>query len=364
MDRETEANALSSMSIAPDFTEASLASLTLAKVGNPLRSEPLQTSRSVCRFPESEEADLLTHCLLRSFRSLELHQFHHHSDLEKNELYSYARAIFADNDSLLEEGANIARHLHAHSNHPNIKSGDLCVALLDDLLVDGKATQALSIIKSESKVPFLQISEKDGDLRLTTEQGIYPEKIDKGCLILNHDAENGYAVYLFDKSGGNTNFWNREFVGAEPLKNDAYLTRHYSKLCLDFAENGLPDDTRQEERMEVANRALTYLEESDEFDLDDFQSRALEQPDRIERFSSFKSGYEEETGNDLDDRFTVSKDEAKKAKKRLKSRLKLDVGVELRFSSGFISQADQFLERGHDEEKAMDYVKVYYYREV
>ena len=351
------------MSIAPDFTEAALASLSLAKVGNPLRSEPLRTSKALCRFADSE-AELLTHCFLKSFRSLELHQFHHHSDLEKNELYGYARTIFADNGSLLAQAAQIARHLQAHSNHPNIKSGDLCVALIDDVIVGGKAVQALSLIKSESKVPFLQISEKDGDLRLTTEQGIYPEKIDKGCLILNHDEENGYAVYLFDKSGGNTHFWNRDFVGAVPVKSDDYLTRHYSKLCLEFAEKGLPEDALQEERMEVANRSLNYLEDSEEFDLDDFQERALEKPERIEQFQSFKSDYEEENGSDLDDRFTVSKIEAQKAKKRLKSRMKLDVGVELRFSSGFISRADQFLERGHDEEKEMEYVKVWFYKEV
>ncbi len=351
------------MPLKVNFQEASLAAMTLAKVGNPLRSEPLRTSKQLCRFEESE-ADLLTHCFLKSFRSLELHQLHHHSDIRSNELWSYAAAIFNDNETLLEQGSAIARHLHAKSNHPNIKSGDLCVALIDDILVDGKTAQALSIIKSESKVPFLQISERDGDLRLTTEQGIYPEKIDKGCLIVDHDRENGCAVYLFDKSGGNTHFWTREFVGAAPVKNDDYLTRHFSKLCMEFAEKGLPEETMQEERMDVASRTIDYLSETDDFDIDDFQAKALEKPERIEQFAAFKADYEEETGSELEDKFTVSKPEAKKAKKRLKSRLKLDVGVELRFSSGFIAQSDQFLERGHDEERDMDFVKVWFYKEV
>ncbi|MBL9154486.1 MAG: nucleoid-associated protein [Verrucomicrobiales bacterium] len=351
------------MPLTIQFREARLAAMTLARVGNPLRSEPLRTSRALCRYEESE-AELLTHCFLKSFRALELHQLHHHSDLRQNELYGYACALFDDNSLLLEQGAAIARHLHAKSNHPNIKSGDLCVALIDGVVAGGESVQALSIVKSESTVPFLQISERDGDLRLTTEQGIYPEKIDKGCLIVNHDRAHGFSVYLFDKSGGGTHFWNRDFVGAMPVKSDDYLTKHYSKLCVAFAEKGLPEETMQEERLEVANKAISYLEEAEEFDLGEFEARALATPERIEQFEAFKTEYEEEGGHSLEDKFTVSKAEAKKARKRLKSRLKLDVGVEIQFSSGFIAQSDHFLERGHDEERGMEYVKVWFYSEI
>ena len=58
-----------------------------------------------------------------------------------------------------------------------------------------------ALCKSESKVPFLQISSVDGDLVLTTQQGIYPDKIDKGCLIINHSRSEGFVVYLFDNGG-------------------------------------------------------------------------------------------------------------------------------------------------------------------
>jgi hypothetical protein len=351
------------MALSIVFKEAKLGAMALAKVGNPLREEPLQTSKTLCRFGD-EDAELLTHCFLKSFRSLELHQLHHHTDVGNNELYGYAKAVFEGNDSLLEQGAMIARHLHAQSNHPNIKAGDLCVALIDDVIVAGQKVQALSIIKSESKVPFLQISERDGDLQLTTQQGIYPDKIDKGCLIVNHDGEEGYVVYLFDKSGGNTHFWNRDFVGAIPVKDDDYLTRRYSELCVSFAEKGLPEETLQEERMQVANRAVSYLEKAEDFDLNEFQSVALEEPDLVERFSAYKADYEDATGQELEERFSVSPKVAKMARNRLKSRMKLDTGVEMRFSSGFVREGERFLERGYDKEKQMKFVKVYYHNEL
>ncbi|MFT5467222.1 MAG: hypothetical protein ACI8UO_002326 [Verrucomicrobiales bacterium] len=353
------------MPVSLKFNEAHLGDMVLAKVGNPIRDEPLLTSQTLCKFEEAE-AELLTKCFLKRFRGLEQHRFEHHSDLASNELFSYASAIFDDPATLLEQGEAIARHLYAGSKHPNIKSGDLCVSLIKDLGVGSsggfEAASALCIIKSESKEPFLQISEKDGDLRLTTEQGIYPEKIDKGCLIVNYDRANGFAVYLFDKGGG-AQFWSRDFVGAVPVNDEESLTKHYSKLCVEFAEKGL-EDTPQDERMNVASDAISYLEESEDFDLDDFKAKTMKSPERIEQFEVFKSEYEIENDRELEDRFTVSKPEANKARKRLRSRLKLDVGVDMKFASGFISVSEDFMERGDDEEKGMKYLKIWYHKEV
>src|SRR5690606_4551241 len=99
------------------------------------------------------------------------------------------------------------------------------------------------------------------------------------------------------------------------------------------------------------------------FDLAEFEEKALAKPERIAQFEAFKTGYEEEQGEPVQEKFPVSKKEAEKAGKRLKSRMKLDVGVELRFSSGFIRQAAHFLERGHDEEKGMEFLKIYFRKE-
>lgn len=336
--------------------------MALAKVGNPLRDEPLQTSKRLCVFAE-DESELLTGTFLKSFRSLELQQFFHHSDLASNEVYSYASAVFDNPESLVENGAMIAKHLYAQSKHPQIKSGDLCVSLIEDVLVDGEAAQAVCIIKSESLVPFLQISFVDDDLKLKTLDGIYPEKLDKGCLIINRQADEGYAVYTFDKSGGSTHFWVRDFLGVRSVKDASFLTKRYSELCVAFAEKGLPEDTDPEQRREVATKAVSQISEADEFDLNDFQEKTFDKPETRQQFAEFKKNYEEEAGSKLDDKFTVAKGEAKKVEKRLKSRLKLDSGADIRFSAPFLKKKDQFFEKGFDEEKQLQYVKIYYDRE-
>lgn len=349
------------MSISANFNESRLTTLALAKVGNPLRNEPLLTSKALCRF-DDDEADLLTTCFLKSFKSLELHQLKGTRGPESNPLFEYASAVFKNPEELLTASAEIAKHLYAKSHHPNIKSGDLCISLIEGIIVKGQTTQGLCIIKSENKVPFLQVSEHDGDLMLTTQHGIYPDKIDKGCLIVNHGADDGFVVYLFDKSGS-THFWNRDFAGAVPVRDEDYLTKRFGQLCVDFAQRGLPEGANEERRMAVAGKALGYLSDNKEFELSDFE-QSLEDPELIDQFTHFRKNYGKETGTVLEDQFSVSAPEAKKAKRQLKGRLKLDTGAELRLSSAFIDQAETLLERGYDEDKEMNYLKIYFDRQL
>ena len=349
------------MALAVNLREAGLTSLALAKIGNPLKGEPLLTSKELCKFDE-EESDLLTSCFLNPFKSLDPHQLQGIKTEEGNPLFDYAHTAFNDSNALLDTAKEIAHHLYAKSYHPNIKSGDLCISLIEGIIIKGKSVSGICIIKSENKVPFLQISDKDGDLTLTTQHGIYPDKVDKGCLILNHQKEKGYIVYLFDKSG-NTQFWNKDFVAAAPIRDEDYLTKKFGELCINFANKGLDSETDQNTRMTVANRALNYLNESEDFEIVNFE-KALGEPELVDQFTSFKKQYEENAGNNIKDQFTISKKEATKAQKRLKTRMRLDTGADLTFTSKFLDQSESLLEQGWDESKGMNYVKIYFGEEL
>ena len=221
------------MSIKVSFKKATVAGVVLAKVGNPQREEPLETSKEVCRVEEKDRS-FLTGLLLKPFRSFDGFSFAHHSSVEQNEVYGCAKAIFASESALLERGCALAKRLYAKSNHPNIKSGDLCIALIRDLVVDGQTTEGLCVLKSETVESFLSIRAEHGDLRLTTEQGINPEKIDKGCLVLNCCAEQGYYVLTFDRAGAVSRFWMRDFLGVQPITDDSFLTSQYTDLAMEF----------------------------------------------------------------------------------------------------------------------------------
>ena len=145
------------MALPINFREAAINEIALAKVGNPLKGEPLLTSKNLCRF-EDDEADLLTTSFLIPFKSLEPYRLEIQSSSESPSLREYVKSIFNDESSLLEEAKNISQYLYSKSYHPNIKSGDLCISLIDGIIISGQSVPAICIIKCENKTPFLNVA--------------------------------------------------------------------------------------------------------------------------------------------------------------------------------------------------------------
>jgi hypothetical protein len=351
------------------FTSAAVSRLVLAKVGHPQRDEPLQTSKQVFEVAENDQATL-TAIFLKPFKSLSGYRFNHHSSLDQHEMNRCAKEIFESPAGLLEKGCEIAKRLYSKSNHPNIKSGDLCISLVGGIEVNGELVDGLCILKSESVVPFLSISTKDGDLQLHTEHGINPEKIDKGCLILNHHPHKGYHVLTFDRSGADSRFWVRDFLGVVPVTDSPFLTKGYTDMAVAFvkeeAKNAAKkattpeDDSPPWDTCNAAKDALSYFEEKEHFSLQEFEEQVLRTPEAVEKFKEHRAKVEEEQGQRFEESFEISKKDVNKAKKRIGTVMKLDTGVEIHVKPSFASQPEPVLERGFDEEKKMKFIKVYF----
>ncbi len=352
------------------FTSASITGLVLAKIGHPQRNEPLQTSKEVFCVSE-EDQSVLTALFLKPFRNLGGYRFNHHASLAQHEMHLASREVFDSPTNLLERGRAIAARLYAKSNHPNIKSGDLCIALIEGVEVDGKTCQALCLLKSESVVPFLSISTEDGDLRLSTEHGINPEKIDKGALILDHVAEKGHYVLLFDRSGSDSRFWVRDFLSVVPVADAAMLTKKYADLAVSAVRDATAakrassggdaeDDSPPWESCTAAREAISYFEGKEKFDLREFEREVLKGPDASEKFAARRAEIEEETGTPLPEEFEISAKDVDKAKRKIGAVMKLDTGVEIHIKAAFADQAEPCIERGFDEARGMKFMKVYF----
>jgi hypothetical protein len=355
------------MSVKLRFTSATATGLVLAKVGHPQRDEPLQTSKEVFPIKEDDQ-QTLSSIFLKPFKNLTGYRFSHHSSLDQHEMNVCSAAIFESSEGLLEKGCEIARRLYAKSHHPNIKSGDLCICLIKDIEVNGELTQGLCILKSESVVPFLSISTRDGDLELHTEQGINPEKIDKGCLILNHLAQKGYYVLTFDRSGSDSRFWVRDFLGVVPITDSPFLTHQYTSLAVNFLEKEKKERPKSEAVEDAppwdtggATRdALAYFEEKEKFSLQEFEEEVLKTPEAKARFAEHRTKFEEEEGHPLEESFEISKKDVTKAKKKIKSVMKLDTGAEIRLKPSLAAKPEAVLEHGFDEQRKMKFLKIYF----
>jgi hypothetical protein len=351
------------MSIKIRFPSAVVTRLFLAKVGNPVRDEPLQTSKQAFDVDE-DEREVLTPLFLKPFRNLMAHRFQHHSSLDKHEMNQLAGAIFAAPSRLLKHGTDIARRLYSKSNHPNIKSGDLCLSLIDDIEIEGRVTNALCILKSETVMPFLSISAEDGDLKLHTEEGINPEKIDKGCLILNHWPEQGYYVLTFDRSGGESRFWVRDFLGLQAVPDAAFLTNTYAELAVAAVRQELEASAPPEVSGRAAGEVVAYFDEHENFDLQEFEERVLKTPEAVAHFAGERQKLEEERGQPLQTNFEISPKDVKKVKKHAQAVVKLDTGFEIHIKPEVVSGAEWLLERGEDDAKGMKFIKLYYNEDV
>ena len=382
-----------------NFDQAEITHLILAKIGNPVRDEPLQTSKQLFEV-SSEDQALLTSLFLRSFRSPALtgHRFRHHTSLSKHELNSCVGDIFQaadaeDADTILARGQEIASRLYEKSSHPNIKSGDLCVAVIRQIVKagvteeDDQLISGLCLLKSESVTPFLSITTKGGDLELNTEHGINPEKIDKGCLILNHLPQKGYYCLPFDRAGNESRFWLRDFLSIAPITDSKLLSKKVAELAVqavtpaakdpkaaptaaeDATDNGsesvdLADQTPPWEVNNNAREALHYFDEAKNFSLAEFEEQALRTPEAKKRFREEKQRLEDEEGVKIKDGFEISKRDAAKARKLMKTALKLDTGVEIKLKPALAQNPEGVVEQGFDQERGQKFIKIFYNKEL
>lgn len=351
-----------------NFEDARVAGLVLAKVGNPSRDEALQTSKKVFHV-EDDDQGVLSAIFLKPFRNLIGQRFHHHTALEKHEMNACAAAIFGSPEGLLENGCEIAKRLYSKSNHGNIKSGDLCISLIEGIDVEGETKRGICILKSESVTPFLSISAKDGDLQLSTEHGINPEKIDKGCLILDQLPAKGFYVLTFDRAGSESRFWVRDFLGVVPISDPTLMTKRVAEMAVAAvaATTPMKDDDDGSPPWDVnapAQEALSYFDGKKKFSLQEFEEQALPTPEARARFVEDRKRVEEEEGVKFEQEFDISKRDVTKAKKMMKSVMKLDTGVEIRLKPKVVDEPEAVLENGYDEERKMRFIKVFFNKDL
>ena len=195
---------------------------------------------------------------------------------------------FDDPDSTHENSKKIATHLFEQSNHPHIKSGEVYVAYLSGVLIDNQKVDAIGIFKSELKHDFLQFEEKGNNLDIVIQQGININKLDKGCLILNVNKEEGYKILSVDSNRYDTKYWFENFLGVDVLADENFYTKNYLKFCQNFAKDVvLPAEDKQQEVL-FMNKAVNHFAKNDAFEESSFLNEVMENPELIPEFKHYK----------------------------------------------------------------------------
>ncbi|RYZ96502.1 MAG: nucleoid-associated protein [Sphingobacteriaceae bacterium] len=345
------------------FFEAALDTISVHHVGNQSQNEMFALSQHPLKLTDELMPKLLMQYFLTPFEKANevYHLMHNSGDLNLNEIYNFATQVFDDPAKFHEVSELIAKHLYNVSNHPKIKPGEVYIAYFKQVQIEGELLDAIGIFKSETKETYLKVYPDTGGFSMEyEEEGININKLDKGCLIVNTEKENGYKVVVVDKTGNSQDaavYWKDDFLQLK-IRNDNFNQTHNTlSIYKNFVTQKLDDDfdMSKADKIDLLNRSMKYFKEKDTFDMDEFTGEVIGNPQAIESFKTYKQQYEDEFETPIADSFEISANAVKKQSRVYKSVLKLDKNFHI-----YIHGDKDLIEKGFDDDKAMNYYKVYF----
>ncbi|HEY0272155.1 MAG TPA: nucleoid-associated protein [Chitinophaga sp.] len=337
-----------------------LEKLTIHKVGNASKEEPLVFSQSPLALEDETISQLLLTYFIQPFTHNAVYfRFTHAADLHLNEVYQYCRRIFEDKTTFQEQSVNIAKHLYKHSTHPKIKGGELYIVHFSKCQVDGEEVEAVGIFKSENRDTYLKVYLQDENYQVNHDDGINISKLDKGCLVFNIEEEDGFKVSVVDSISKQNEavYWKDAFLQVQRRPDSYHQTETMVNMCKQFIHNKLPAEfeLNRVDQADLLNKSAAYFKEKDHFQLDEFAEEVLGHPEAIESFRSYRDVFEKEHRETFPDRFDISNAAVKKQGRVFKSVIKLDKNFHI-----YIHGNREMVERGFDEQMNMHYYKLFF----
>ena len=326
-------------------------------VGNKSADQGLLLSNEAIDLDEST-GKILEKYLLGQVTTDGYYEFWHESDIALNELYSYAKRCFADNEEFVAVSQQIAKHLYSCSTHPKIKDGELCVVLFRNVIVDGVTCEALGIFKSENKDTFLKMVSKGDRTEIYSETGININKIDKAAIIFNTSEETGYWVTVIDRTNKATEakYWTDDFLKVRPCSNSYNQTESLLAMTRTFVSH-LPEGGSKKDKALMVHRSMEAVK-APVVRVEDYARNVFKDEEMARQFEEYTRKKADDESVALDDEIKISQQAVKKKTTTKLTTIKLDDNFDIRVHGG-----EQLVVQGYDEERGMKYYKLYYREE-
>lgn len=342
------------------FSETLIDQLAVHRVGKHSEGK-VRLSKDVLKL-DDEIKDLLSRYFLTPFKSNEYYNFYHESDLNLNEVYHYVSKIFNDPEQILEQSKNLAKHLYENSTHPNIDGGDFYTVYFQDLSFNNEPVDAIGLFKSETRETFLKVYPTEDNYTIESEQGIDIKKLDKGCLILNTEKDNGFVVASVDKlsKGEDARYWIDNFLKIKQREDEYYHTENVIKMYKDFVVKELPTEyeINKADQADMINKSKKFFKETDNFEIEDFAEKVIEDKELINSFNTYKKVYESENEVQISNEFEISDSAVKRQSRVFKSVIKLDKNFHI-----YVHGNREYIAKGYDQKTGMQYYQVFFNEE-
>ncbi len=345
--------------------DANFLNLIIHHVGNKSQDEYFTLSEEEVDVKSDEVlADLLMQYFMKPCaKANEVYRFYHPNDtLDLNEVFYFSRQYFKAELGFLEFSKSIAKFLYEVTEHPKIKSGELYVVALDNVQLEGEEHKAIGIFKSENKEAYLKVYSEAAGLGVNYEEkAININKLDKGVVIVNVEEEEGYKVLCVDQTNGSEAvYWKDDFLKLKTRNDNYQQTGNLLKVYKNFVNDKIDEvfDMDKADKIDLMNRSMNYFKTKETFDENEFNEEVIGNPDAISLFKDYKSNFEDEFETPFQSNFDIAAPAVKKMASSYKSVLKLDKNFHI-----YVHGKRELLEKGYDEDKGMNYYKLYFENE-
>lgn len=329
-------------------------------VGNKSRDEGVFISANIFNsFNEEVEESFLKY-FIEPFRKLaEFYNFYHPTEIDLNEVKSFATSMFNNHTGFEEVSEKIAKTLYDKSAHPNINGGEIFVVSFTGCSFNGQPVDALGIYKSELKDIFLKLQKEDSGYRYALDSGININEIDKGCIIFNTQPD--YMVTVLDNinKSKEAKYWMDDFLKLISCQDSFHFTKDYLDVARKYVTDRMPEvfDVSKADKIDYLNKSINYFKENNHFAEEDFLQDVFQHSEVIDHFNNYKEKYSNENHVVLDNNFDISGQAVKKQARVFKSILKLDRNFHI-----YIHGNKNLIEKGTDTD-GRKYYKIYYEKE-
>ena len=297
----------------------------------------------------------------KSFDFCDLYHFYFESTVELNPVYTFVRTIFQDSNTFLQQSKHIAKILYDCSVDPKIKEGELSLFYLNGCELNGETCDAVAIIKSETQQQLLQVSRNNQQVTARKASGISLSKIEKGCIILAKDEEQGFQIAIVDnvRKGGETKYWKDSFLHVKSYNSPKHQTVSLTDICNDFINTTVAGTERLSmvEKAMISVRAKKVLQDNNTLSVNDYIEEVFQDFILETKFKEFISdkGLDDEIHKDGS--INVDHTALKKAKTKVET-IKLDSNFDIRIKGG-----EDRIVKGYDKNAGMNYYTLYFEEE-
>lgn len=329
--------------------------IIIHQVGNKLSMDGVKLSNHSIDVTDDLNKLLVKH-FLTPFSERPSLQFK--SPLQNNSVYSLIKAMFANKTDFVLLSQELAKLLYENGVYSKIKNGEFYVAYFSNCVIDGQASDAVGLFKTEQKTPYLRVTPVADSYTIAEEQGFSLKHFEKACLIFNEDEDSGYQVAVIDKSNKapESQYWSDSFLQVKKRKTNSSQTECLFEMCKSFVSQ--LDDKDDVQKANMMNKALSILNDSEtSIVLDKFKEDVFGDQDVSGSFDEFRKVKQTETQFELDEKFESDNSSLKKTGLKKLTTIHLDDNYDV------VIRGANDIEKGYDEKRQKHFYKLFYDKE-